>query len=57
MKTSRKQDVRVTAHQVRQIAVASQTDPRTVKRVLAGKPTRQMTAARVSIALKQAGLR
>jgi hypothetical protein len=37
----------VPAHVVRALAVAAQVDPATVKRVLAGQPTRQMCRARV----------
>jgi hypothetical protein len=56
MSTSGTQNAPLTAHQVRQIAVASQTDPRTVRRVLAGKSTKDMVRGRVLDALRAAGL-
>ncbi len=56
MSASRKQRRSLSAHEVREIAVASQTDPRTVKRVLEGKPTKDMARGRIEMALRAAGL-
>lgn len=42
---------RLPAHVLRAIAVAAQTDPRTVARVLAGRPTQPSTRDRVLRAL------
>jgi hypothetical protein len=41
------------AHIERAIAVAAQTDPRTVGRVVAGKPTRAATRDRILKALSE----
>lgn len=47
---------KLTAHQIRAVAVQAQADPRTVQRVLAGKPVRVMVGERIAAALKAAGL-
>jgi hypothetical protein len=44
--------VKLPARVIRQIAVEAMTDPRTVARVLSGKPTREATRTRVQIALR-----
>jgi hypothetical protein len=50
---AKKQQVatRLPARVVREVAVAAQTDPRTVARVLAGEPTREATRSRIASAL------
>lgn len=46
---------RLPAHLERTVAVSSQTDPRTVRRVVAGLPTREATRARILKALRVHG--
>lgn len=46
------QPSRLPEHIVRLISVVSQTDPRTVRRVVAGQPTRAMCRERVLRALR-----
>lgn len=41
----------LTAHEVRKVAVLSETDPRTVRRVLAGRAVRPLSRARIERAL------
>ncbi len=41
--------------QLRRIAVASDTDPRTVRRVVLGLPTRQMAGERITRAIHDLG--
>jgi hypothetical protein len=48
-------DTNMSAHETRRIAVAACVDPRTVRRVLAGKPVTSTTQARVNQALKRLG--
>lgn len=43
---------RITAHQVRTIAVAASCDPRTVRKVLDGEPVQPMVLARIRRALE-----
>ena len=44
--------VRLPARVVRELAVEAMTDPRTVAKVVAGKPTREATRTRVRLALR-----
>lgn len=41
--------------ELRRIAVASDTDPRTVRRVVLGLPTRQMAGERITRAIHELG--
>jgi hypothetical protein len=50
-------EVVVPAHIIRAVAVQSMTDPRTVRRVLAGEPTRPMCRLRVLAALNTVAAR
>lgn len=47
---------KLTAHQIRAIAVASFSDPRTVRRFLAGAPVSSTCRERITRALCEAGL-
>jgi len=47
---------RLPAHKLRAVAVKAQVDPRTVRRVLAGRPTREICAERVRGAISDLGL-
>jgi len=47
---------KLNAHQVRAIAVASFSDPRTVRRYLAGSPVSSTCRERIARALREAGL-
>jgi hypothetical protein len=49
-------DRRLPIHQLRQLGVAADVDPRTVARVVAGSPTKGIQRARVERALREAGL-
>lgn len=46
----------LSAHQLRAVAVASETDPRTVARVLRGLPVRDLQGDRIRRALAARGL-
>jgi hypothetical protein len=43
-------------HVVRRIAVAASAHPRTVRRVIDGRPTKAMTRERIEKALREAGI-
>jgi hypothetical protein len=43
-------------HRLRQVAVEASTDPRTVERVLRGKPTRGLQRERIELALIKLGI-
>jgi hypothetical protein len=47
---------RLEAHEVRQLSVQAEVDPRTVVRVLEGLPTKGLQRTRVERALRAAGL-
>ena len=53
MTKPKRQTKRLPAHVVREIAVAAQTDPRTVANVVAGRPTRAATRERIVAALAE----
>jgi len=46
----------VEAHDVRRVSVLAEVDPRTVRRVIDGLPTKAVVRGRVNRALKDAGL-
>jgi hypothetical protein len=46
----------IAAHEARKVAVAAECDPRTVRRVVAGLPTKGLQRERVLRALKDTGL-
>ena len=50
-------DSKIHGSKVRQIAVAVRVDPRTVKRVIDGKPTRPAAGDAIREELKRRGLR
>lgn len=45
----------VSAHDIRRIAVAAMTDPRTIQRYLKGEPIRSTSKARIEAALAALG--
>jgi hypothetical protein len=45
----------IPAHQLRAISVAANVDPRTIRRVVAGKPTAGCVRARIVEAIRAAG--
>jgi len=53
--TNASREQKLPAHTLRDISVKAGVDPRTVARVVAGKPTKGMQRERVEAALRSAG--
>lgn len=51
-----KRSLPISAHTLRELAVSAPADPRTIRRLLLGKPTAAMARARIEAALRNAGL-